>query len=321
MKFLLFICILLSGILRLTAQDIEYSYLDSQLLQLKSDTLLIRLADCHTGMPQDSSIRVWNQIDSLWLQQPIPFPFQRTLGFVVAHDKPNIATYPTYDVRMLNTYPKQRTLFLFYIWILLLSLFASVRILYRKKWITYWTDFKNINIALQNYRDQPAGIYISDILYNIIFIGSISACIEAVFYFGHTLTLAEHLSLYATICAGVGILLLARILLLHVFALVLPFGEQLKFYVYNLNIVNKLSIVLWLIILMVLLSSLVLPSTALIVLMCVLLVAIIFLGWYKGIGIISIKKNDSEFIFILYFCAFEILVILMLAKFLVDFFK
>lgn len=321
MRFFLIICILLSGVVGLLAQDLGYTYLDSQLLQLKSDTQLIQLADCGDSSARAIPTREWNKIDSLWMSQPIPFPFQRALGFVVLKDIPNIATYPTYRVRNLNTYPSQRITFLFYLWIFLLGLFAAVRIFYRKKWMTYWTDFKNINIALQNYRDQPAGLYVSDLLYNLIFIGSISACIEAVFYYGHQLTFLEHLSLYGTICAGVGLLLLARMLLLHSFALVLPFGEQLKFYVYNLNIVNKLSIVLWLGILMLLLSTFILPHTVLIAIMFCILIAIVFLGWYKGIGIISIKKNDSEFIFILYFCAFEILVVLMLAKFLIDFFK
>lgn len=264
---------------------------------------------------------VFSKEDSFFINSSLPYTFRRAKGFVNDPDQKNIAVYPVYDIQDRNVFPEFRKTFLFYLWILLLALFAFLKIVFHQKWKNYWTDFKNINIALQSFRDQPSGLLISDIVFNLLFVFSISVCLEAVFFANKNLTLSEYFSLYWVIVLGMSVLTVFRVLFLRMFAWVLPFGDQLLFYIYNLNIVNKISIVVWLFLVMLLLSSFNVPYQGWYVIMAVFLIGLVVLGWYKGIGIINLKKNDSEFIFILYFCVFEILVVLMFAKFLLEFFS
>lgn len=204
--------------------------------------------------------------------------------------------------------------FAFYIFIALIALFAFARSQFRNHWLRYFKDFSNLNIAKQSYRDGYLTFSWQDMAFNLIFLLSISFSLSALVLRGEEVGWSLQLSTFVLCVAIVGSILIFRNILLRGIAMALPMSDVIKFYIYNISLIYKVSVFFLLPVCLLQLLYFPLPPLFFIVFNILIISIIIVLGWIKGARLVYENISGSNLHYILYFCTFEILLVLVFAK-------
>lgn len=217
-----------------------------------------------------------------------------------------------YDIQ-----PVQRetsTTFIFYLFLLITGIVAYTRTAYKNYTKKIDESFWNISLAKQFFRDYNHTNPLLNTLLsvNIILITSLLAYLT-IKYFNKLPNLSNHAILLVTTIITT-LYILGRRVLLRGAAVVLPLPETIKFYLFNLKILNTI-IVLTLLLPLIAFAFAPEPfkTGALVIVLSLLMLLLISLI-YRGVVIAEKIVSLYKFHFFLYLCSFELLPIIILFK-------
>ncbi len=259
----------------------------------------------------DTSIHILNDYQSYYAQKNNAFQ----LYFV--NNKKVKGAQIIYKVEQRYSLPDKDTLF--YLIIFILLLYGVINNLYPQYYPKLFSQFSQSSLRMLQNREQLVQNTIASLASNINFILSFSLMATLLIFKQHLLPISFW-QVYFYICVFFLVLYLCKYLTLQIVGYIFSTKELVATYVFVVFMVNKVLGILFVpFILLVAFSKPVFNSFS--IFGAAILTLLLFLYRYLfSLTSVRNKLHISSFHFFLYLCAFEILPLLILYKFIVQFF-
>lgn len=203
---------------------------------------------------------------------------------------------------------------LFYIFLFIAILYAFLSYNYAKYLQKLYEAVLNIYIARQFYEDFNHNVFIMNLLFGIITVGTFGLfAYLGVDYFGK-FQHADNYLLMSALAVAIGGYLSLRRLMLRFIAFILPLSEVIYFYLFNLRIINiALSVALLPLLLLMAFGVPLIEKTALYMAIATTGISLIFIV-FRGLTIVKEFVWRYKFHFFLYLCTLEIAPLLVMYK-------